>query len=329
MVSGHSTPPIASTTRGQPLLFGALGGTFYLEHLRPEHEPQLERAMECVAEWFGARLHWTHLWCAGFEPFQRSHLDYVSGLAGNLTISDTHPSLPADARRMARELTKKLRGGVAIRTGGGEEIEAASPFSCCFRACFRDNDNVEDPVIACRAVLHLAVEEQWPIDDFRRRMREIASLLPVQWGTAGYTYAWWDYQDITATRNAIFPHARRHWGYDIGQAIAAFDPFYERLHTVNWLTFLGTDLAAGASLPDNLPQPISSENLASCLLLQAGEAPGRGDVNRFDTLPAYQRLDALLRSLRWTTAGEFAVFGRGWTKQTLEEWLNRFERTRW
>ena len=61
--------------------------------------------------------------------------------------------------------------------------------------------------------------------------------------------------------------------------------------------------------------------MGDAIVLQAGDAPEPGDVNRLDVPMSYRRADQMVRPVR-ARAGNFSM---PWDERTTEEWLTRFE----
>ncbi len=59
------------------------------------------------------------------------------------------------------------------------------------------------------------------------------------------------------------------------------------------------------------------------LVIQAGDAPALGDVNRALPLPLYHRLARVLEPLRPRIHGGFHTFSL--TREQSEAWLHRFD----
>ena len=60
------------------------------------------------------------------------------------------------------------------------------------------------------------------------------------------------------------------------------------------------------------------------VVIQAGGAPERGDVNRRQVPPAYREVDALVRPLRAASGVDLPFFAP-WDEGSIERWLRRFE----
>lgn len=306
---------------GSPILFGALGAVFHLEELVPDDEERLERACDLLWSWFGAELRWSALSCyEGMEPARRSHLEYISTYASHLDAEETDDE---NAQHFSNNLTKHGRTDYYVVTHGGEDPDMASPFSVRFWAEIGDVPE-DDYALPAYSVLHFTVPESWPVADFHAKVCAIAAELRLRWGAAGYTYS---PQELTPGRDAeraLYAHARRHVGYDVPAYVQHTDRFFKRVRSVNWLTFLGEDIARDIGAPLIASPPVEVFDIQGSTLLRAGPRPERGDINRLWVPPAYQRADELVRPIR-ERGGDIDFF-HPWDERTTAAWLRRFER---
>jgi len=122
----------------------------------------------------------------------------------------------------------------------------------------------------------------------------------------------------------IHAHARRHPGFDV---TCELDPLWDhRLRTVSWLTFVGPTLPGIDAQSPALRQlrGVTVIDTPTSLVLQAGDAPSAGDLNRLVVPEAYSSVDHALRAAR---ASEGGSFPSPWRRDTVEAWLRRFERS--
>lgn len=328
MNGGHrGSAPLATLSDGTPLLFPTLGAVFHLDALEPAHEAALDAVNDLVWDWFGDQLQWSYLSCGGFEEARRSHADYISGYADNLDV--TLPAgLSEEMQLAARNVIKVGRNDYAVFLNGGKDLVEASPFSYRFWAEIEPDEPPDAPFFMAYGVLHITVPDDWPIDDFEARIMKIASLLPLRWGAAGYTYSPWIIADDHAPGEAIYRHARRHPGFDVADYQGKMSAFYTHIRTVNWLTFLGppmiTQLQALGRRIEATPN-VSVGKTGSNVVLRAGARPARGDSNRLDLPAAYREADALVRPIRAAQGGDLSFFGP-WEPHEVTDWLRRFER---
>lgn len=172
-------------------------------------------------------------------------------------------------------------------------------------------------------MLSVTVPVTTPPGEIAALAKAVAGDLRIRWGAAGLVYGAWELDRYGETRDAIFAHARRHPGFDVGQHATWMRAFHDRVRTVSWLTFLGKDLSAkisGDALASD--ELVTVEPCGEGVVLVAGERPEPGDVNRRHIPRAYARADRRIRSVR---AAEGIHFYAPWTASTTEAWLRRFE----
>lgn len=320
-----ASDPIATFRGGVPALYGALGAVFHLERLEPSDEARLDRVSDLIWDWYGSELRLASLSCApGLEPARRAHLDYIATYPAHV---DAPVADDPATQRLENNLVKVGRHEYEVFCNGSEDPRAASPFSVRFWVEIGEVSPTKTRLPAY-SVLHLTVPESWPVDDFLRRVLEVASELRLRWGAAGYTYSPWSLHQPEVSERRIFAHARRHPGYDVARYVTMMEAFYKRLRTISWLTILGPSMldelgALGRPLTP-IPGLVDALRAGDAVALRAGPEPARGDVNRLDIPGAYRVADALVRPLR---AGD----GRGlnflspWDEAAITEWLRRFE----
>jgi Protein of unknown function (DUF3396) len=307
----------------RPVVYPALGAVLHLERMEPSDEARLEAVNDLVWDWFGDRLRWVNRTFDNMlDRAQRSDLDYIAGYPTSLDVPPTSPQLNQD---LLAAYTAFTRDDFGIHFSGGEVAGAASPYSYRF---WVETAGVSDSCVDARGVLHITVPEAWPLEDFRQRIVAIASALRLRWGAAGYTYATWRGSDIHEGPARTIAHARRYPGYDLAEYVRLVNPFFERIRTVSWMTFVGGALVGelkdkGRTLVSSTQ--ISVEPAGDGLLVQAGNRPERGDVNRLLYPSAYLEADALLRPVRARDGRDMVFFG-SWQEPEITDWLCRFER---
>jgi hypothetical protein len=315
--------PIARNDDETPVLYPALGAVFHLELLERDDEARLDAVNDLVWDWIGPYLRFVD---RTFEPdvarVRRADADYISGYAAGLDVTgSTDPTEQA-----ALELHAQFsHDDFDVSFCGGPTPTAASPYSYRFWA------EVPDPPsgrVSSYATMHVTVPEAWPLDDFRQRVLAIASKLRLRWGAAGHTYSPWLVSGYEVAGAHLYGHARRFLGYDTAEYMRLVKPFYRRIRTVNWLTFLGPafvgELAEHGTNLQSGPL-VAVDALGAGVVLQAGAQPERGDRNRLQHPSAYVEVDALLRPIR-ADKGEGMVFLGDWSEEDITEWLRRFER---
>lgn len=313
--------PIARSAAGSPLAFAALGFAFHLEPLGPDDVERLAQANDRILAAVGASLRWTWSSVHGeVEPFSAAALDLVTSFPAQL--ADT-AALGIDDPR-ARAGTSAMNAAHYDRFGvachGGADRNFASPWSLRFHSTTSSSGG---PQLRSDAMLSVTVPVTTPPGEIAALAKAVAGDLRIRWGAAGLVYGAWELDRYGETRDAIFAHARRHPGFDVGQHATWMRAFHDRVRTVSWLTFLGKDLSAkisGDALASD--ELVTVEPCGEGVVLVAGERPEPGDVNRRHIPRAYARADRRIRSVR---AAEGIHFYAPWTASTTEAWLRRFE----
>lgn len=301
---------------GTPVAFSALVAQFYLAPLRGTHEATLETVCAQLNRWLGSRLRWTTgSIVSGTERYNDEHLEYISTYPSNM---DAEPT-PGDFEELAMELRAQSLAEFAVHCYGADEIGHASPFSVSF---FADIPTVTPgQPLTCASVLRLSVAEDWPLDDFEKNVCEFASMLPLQWGGAGYSVIGNEntfHEEFAAT---AFAQARRFPGYDLSNESLFVEEFFDQVRSVNWLTMLGPELATRVG-PLKSDPLVAISPLGNSTLLKAGAHPERGDHNWQQYPAAYRRADQLIRSVRACADLDFL---EPWDEETTEQWLRRYE----
>lgn len=316
----NDAPPIAQSRAGAPILYGALGAVFHLEALVAEDGERLARACDHVLDWLGPQLRWT--WSsvhASVEPFAGDDLELVSAYPGGLV--DAERNADPRAQRGASALAAAEIDRFGVHCHGGLERNVASPTSLRFYATAGAAG--DDHLFPTRAMLAVTVPQSCDLGEFQDHALALASMLRLRWGAAGLSYGAWEHDRYGETRDAIYAHARRYPGYDVGQHATLMDTWHERVRTVSWLTFLGPALRArlgeGALVADD---EVLLARVGDAVALRAGGRPEAGDANRRWVPPAYARVDRMIRPVR---ARSDVHFFAPWSERTTEAWLSRFE----
>jgi Protein of unknown function (DUF3396) len=316
-------PLLASAKGNVPNLYRVLGVALHLEPLSPADAGPLAEVMGLVHEWIGAELRWaTNTTFPLIDPYRREDLDYVPAYAD--ALRPPPPAADRGLRHVENVLFGATFGELSVLTSGGDGPTHASPYS--FRFASEVHEEQPGEGLHTCAMLRVTVPTAWPLGDFFERACVIAGKLRVRWGAAGLTYAAWESAAFNEIRAAIYAHCRRHVGYDMGESLAYLEEWHREVRTVNWLTFLGADLAgrlrvAGSGLESQGAVRVSP--LGETMLLRAGDRPEEGDINRLRIPEAYARADAMIRPVR---AGSGIDFRSPWTAATSEQWLRRFEK---
>ncbi len=323
--------------RGAPLVYPALGARFYLEPLTPEDRRRIQAVIEHLAAWIGPYLKQTnHAYIAGIEPFTKDHLESFQAMVPRPPGANDGPLAP---------LLDAMEADYSVDCNGADEPHFASPYMCgCVTSALhqddeasawpRDFDDPDDdfhlperpPLVL--GYLDLTVPPAWPIDDFKGRVLAIASLLRLRWATAGLTYATWLAYEVVEGPKTVYAHARRHPGFDVGYS-AILPRWQDQVRTANWLTVLGPDLHGKAERYWGERFATEGYVVVSKLgdngVIQAGEKPEGGDINRLDVPKAYVQADAMLRGIMPNSSTEI-TFPGPWDASSIGEWLNRFRK---
>lgn len=320
-------PPLAKLSNGTPVVYGALGAIFHLEPLDKDDEARFDEVNDLVWDWYGENLVHATLSCAEApEPIRRAHLDYIASYGANLDVAGP-PGATEEDQQISAHLVQLGRDDYSVVCSGSQDAFEASPYSYRFWVEIGALRRVEDKDhLPAHGVLHLTVPENCPLDEFYGKITAIAAKLRIRWGAAGLTFSACESQNYQRPNEAMFAHARRFSGYDVAEYVRLTEPFYHRLRTVNWLTWLGATMLEDLALAGGLGQSTLSSQLAvgDAVLLQAGPRPEAGDVNRRQLPAAYREVDALVRPMRAAQAKDLPFFAP-WEESTVERWLRRFE----
>lgn len=322
--------PLVAWEDGFPTLFATYGVMLHLEPLAQEDGDRLETVNALVRDWFGGALRWTMTSVTStIDPFRPEDLDYISGYPSTLpTPSLDLPAeepVPAGVGIVQRRFAAASHERFAVYTHGGAAENHASPYSYRFYADVL-RPELDVPVFETASFIRVTVPVSCPVDELRDRALRIAHALRVRWGAAGYMYSGWELGWRRRYDQAVYAHARRHSGFDVGIYENQMPRWHEQVRTVSWLTFLGPSLRASLAKIGMEPRargPVQVYALGDALVLQAGERPEEGDVNRLALPAAYTAADAMVRPIR---AAERVHFGVPWTERSTEDWLRRFEK---
>jgi hypothetical protein len=321
-VSVNPGSPLLSS-KGAPRLYRALGATFHLEPLSPDDAESLAEVNDLVHAWIGHELAWsTHTSFPLIDRYQRTDLDYIPGYAD--ALRPPPPAADREQRNIENILFAATFGDFTLLTSGGEEPTFASPWSYRFASEVRQ-DAPGEGLHSC-AMLRVTVPVAYPLGEFYAQTTAIASKLKVRWGAAGFTYSAWESAAFNQVYSAIFAHCRRHVGYDTGQYAAYLEEWHAAVRTTSWLTFLGEEFARrveAAGRPLASHGAVGVSRVGTSVLLQAGERPEEGDINRLQIPLAYIQADEMIRAVR---ASEGFDFRSPWDQATSEGWLRRFEK---
>jgi hypothetical protein len=159
---------------------------------------------------------------------------------------------------------------------------------------------------------------------------KIASQWDFGHGYAGYTLA----VNTIGLKAALaewmfYGIGMRHPGVDLPSAGNTTFVAADGIKRVNWLTLLGTGMAARAGSLNGLGrQPgITVHETTASLIVQAGDEPLIGDTNRRDTCEVYHRVGRALKSIRIRNHPAF-IFTNGEliaSDEKTETWLSSLD----
>ncbi len=307
-----------------PVLHSVLGAILHLELLEKDDEERLERACARLWSWIGPHLRFANLSCAdSTETVRRTHLEYVSSYVTALDV----PEAPRpDEQLIHNRMAAHGRTDFFVLCSGADDPAMSSPYSIRFWAEMGVPPD-RARTLPAYGVLHFTVPESTPLAEFQEQVFAVTSELRLRWGTAGYTYSQLDLAPGRQAEEAQFAHARRYAGYDIPAYVQLVEPFHRRLRSVSWLTFVGSALAtelADLGRPlETMDQVVVQPMNGGGVVLRAGKAPERGDVNRLWIPTAYREADALVRPIR--ADGSTVRFFHPWDDVSTARWLQRFE----
>jgi hypothetical protein len=161
--------------------------------------------------------------------------------------------------------------------------------------------------------------------------KSLVRKLNFSFGHAGYSVNWNDWGDLSHKAELeLYPLGRRHPGIDLPNLNGMLFVIPKGIKCINWLTFLNADyceqLGGWAQLHEDLGKDIIVHELPTGVMIQAGERPEIGDVNRRRRLPLYRKVGKVLASLRSPTHPPFLKLGGLIAEDdATQEWLARFD----
>lgn len=309
------------SVRGVPVLHDAVGFCFHLEPLVADDADVIAAVNDGIVAMLGDTLRWS--WSSVHPevvPFELPDLDLVAQHA--TALENPEAGAPEDARLALSRLAAARVDRFGFAAHGAAERNVASPIGYRFYATIAPAQT--GPWLESRAMLAVTMPRETELARLRALATLVAERLRIRWGVAGLAYGAWEFDRHVDTRDAVFAHARRHPGYDVGEHATTMDVFHDRLRTVSWLTFVGPALLAELEAPPAArTRAVKIEPAGEGVLLVAGEAPQAGDVNRRELPRAYAEVDAILRPIR-AGARDGLHFGAPWSEATTARWLERF-----
>jgi hypothetical protein len=170
---------------------------------------------------------------------------------------------------------------------------------------------------------------------FIEQAKELGDLLPYLCGHVGYSLETSPYFEMEAYQQA-YSLAMRYPGVNIASHHATW-PLRELrgVETVNWLTFVGKTPLKALGGDDKLRQLLRRSpeirvlETKNGVIVQAGEGPLLGDVNRGDNLPLYRHVYQALKPVIEPVSRRFRPLSMGMVVEEDAEktlrWLSRFE----
>lgn len=206
----------------------------------------------------------------------------------------------------------------------------------------RSADDISDRAFAFAAIE--ATEEATgfirlvlPVDTFARDWNEFYSIakslldkIDFAFGSAGFSLNWNDLADTAdMVREDMSGMSKRYPGLDLADPSATKYSAASGFKCVNWLTFLGNELAekvgGAAALGKDVGAGVAVEALPRGLVVRAGAAPDIGDTNRRRGVPLYHQTGRALVALRARAHPPFLGVDGVVDDDITNEWLARFD----
>lgn len=182
-----------------------------------------------------------------------------------------------------------------------------------------------DPTRTERAgVLEITLPETWDPHALFELALEIVNTAPVHSLVGGYVFRY-DVHDESRAFHQIYRWASRYLGMDVQKAddMAWLAP--RALPGSNWLTYVGGSVAAAASIDlsqlRGLGDDVAAIDVADGLMLRAGDAPMKGDVNRMRFPFAYAKVARALDP--WFADPPPEFWGAFFQQRHTALWLRR------
>jgi hypothetical protein len=155
--------------------------------------------------------------------------------------------------------------------------------------------------------------------------------VPLHWASFGYCLLPRPTWGFVLQDQAVQALVRRYWGVQLIDPVLLQWDALLGLPGVNWLTLVGEEFAQskgatlesiGAAADAARPAGVFHRRGARGIVLAAGPAPLRGDINHDENLGAYVHVANLLAPLLLKTHSAF--IGPFATSRLVSAWLNRF-----
>ena len=271
----------------------------------PPSTEMLVREFERYLERWGNELRW---WSdADHEPWRRMT-----------------PELGAYPRRRLLEKPRKKASDFETYAHGGEEGDAPHPFFVSLSLRLPDLDAVH------------GLLEMWKTDvvDAEALLDETlaaARHLQPRQGFAGLALVpWVDHEVCQDACEIQFALSQQFDGLEMIDAWFTKNATPESVCSVQWLTIVHDSILArigGRAVLDNLPPGITVHDYGSGVVIQAGDAPSAGDVNKGETIPLYRAVARKLAPLRPERILPFNIEEpRSLGREETLRWYRRLER---
>ena len=186
----------------------------------------------------------------------------------------------------------------------------------------------------CRLLVPVEHLMEKGVDNFVRFSIKMGNSLNFSSGSAGYAM---NQHMGHSCRDKVFLTSRRFLGIDLAAPndFDRFVPYFgssdkDNIAGINWLTFLNKKLlervGGKKTLLGKLSKQITIHDMENGIMIQAGDKPHFGDVNKQENLPLYHEVGAALKSLLIPSdvLGPWDSIGGS---ENTSEWLHRFDAT--
>jgi hypothetical protein len=192
---------------------------------------------------------------------------------------------------------------------------------------FAADEEDDEPLGVMR--LALPIDRAKKPDDYVKLVEDLVRDLNFESGHAGYALNWDSRGDMAGEALMhMMAVAGRYYGVDLFELDVTLVSMRQTkpagIKCVNWLTLLGTELAALAggvdALTTKLPKPCRVVPLPTGILIRAGDRPTLGDRQENADLSAYAAVGRVLAPFRFVN--HQPLFG---DEDTTNRWLSRFD----
>lgn len=270
------------------------------------------------------------------EGYQRIYDAFMARFGHGISLCQTYdevgmrPFAPTEWEDISHWLrpTFETAGG-----SFGAHFQAGLPEQCATPPMF-DALHLAPSRELARSGLRIAIPlDAWQssADELTHWFRALVDDLPFTYGFCGYAFSWnAEYNDVARDfKQWAAPKLLRHPGLGHGD----FAPFVMHakagLLAVNWITAVGREgvgrVGGAAALVAALPEECKvTATGGGAVLIQAGQEPATGDVNRNDRLPLYAEVARVLRPL-WCDDEYLSKINLIYLDaETGARWLRRF-----